>query len=352
MASHYSIVEYSSMNKDIWDQFVEDCDEAWFWHSSYFMKAWQQGKNISYAIVDEHNSIVLMQALYFIGEVPIKRKWHKYHQIVPYYGKRSTNCFMSVGGFCRKNGLTAKEEHNLQKKYIEHMDELIQKYQVVSFGYSIQATLSKAYLPQCCPLINPMIFYGYRNTMSQSYIIDLKKDDEDIFKDFQQTTRNLINRCKRDTSIMVEEAKATQEDLDKYYALHVETYTRTGVSPHPKAYFEHIFLEILKAGLCHILFLYKEGQLVAAQNTLLFKGVAMYWTGASLSEKGEGENRLLMYEQILYAKHQGASYYECGEAFPNVRYGKLKGLNDYKKAFGGFIHPVFSGEYIIFGDQR
>ena len=73
----------------------------------------------------------------------------------------------------------------------------------------------------------------------------------------------------------------------------------------------------------------------------------MYWTGCSASDKGDGESRLLMHEQIIYAKDKGAQYFEVGEAFPNIRYGKLKGLNDFKKSFGGQLHPIFSGAYLI-----
>jgi hypothetical protein len=37
------------------------------------------------------------------------------------------------------------------------------------------------------------------------------------------------------------------------------------------------------------------------------------------------------------------SWYEVGEAFPNVKEGKLKGLNDFKKSFGGSLYPYYKG---------
>lgn len=349
MKTKYTVISYKDIDKTVWDQFVKSNDEAWFWHFSKFMEAWPYGENISFAILNNRKEVVLIQALRFLGKIQSDKDFHIMKIIISLYSKlkRNNNHFSSVGGFARKSNMTSKEEHSLSQFYIEYMDELVNRYQISYFNYSIQATLPPQYWPGCCPVVNPMIFYGYQNKISQSYVIDLSKGEEEIFGVFSQTTRNLINRCKRDSFIKIEEAKPTQEDLDKYYRLHVETYERTGVTPHPKTYFEHIFMEILKDNYCHILFLYSGETLIAAHNTLLFKKAAMYWTGASITDKGEGESRLLMYEQILYAKRCGCKYFECGEVFPNVRKGKLKGLSDFKKSFGGIVYPLFSGAYIV-----
>lgn len=336
-----TVVRYKDIDVDKWDAFVDESDTAWFWHTSFFQEAWPYGENISFAIVDENNKIILEQSLYLekrINRIPKMLKKMKL-----FY--RRKNSLKSIGGIAVKNDLTSKQKRRLQRFYVQYIDRIIDEYKIKNFDYCVQATLVKSYLPKVCPLVNPMIFWGYINSISQAYVIDLSKTKDEIYYEFQQTTRNLINRCKKDETIKLVEAKSSKDDLDRYYKLHVQTYTRTGTSPHPKKYFEKIFFNILKNNLCRIVFLYKNDELIAAQNTLFFKDVAMYWTGASLDDKGEGENRLLMFEQIMKAKDMGLKYYEVGEAFPNVRKGKLKGLNDYKKSFGGAIHPIFSGRW-------
>ena len=345
----FYVVRYKECAHNEWNAFVTECDEAWFWHHSDFQNAWPYGENVSFCIKNKNNEIVLMQSLVFSGTIRQKKYgWHRWHRIIPYYGKyKHTNRFTSVGSFARKTGLSKKEERKLREFYLSVMQSLVDEYQIGSFSYSIHATLPPAYWPSVCPLVNPMIFYGYRNKMSQAYIIDLCASEDEIFRDYSQTCRNLIHRCKKDPEIRIVEAQPTQEDLDKYYSLHVETYHRTGATPHPKKYFESIFFNVLKNGICHILFLYRGDTLVVAHNTLLFKDAAYYWTGASITQKGDGETRLLMHEQILYAKKMGCRYFEVGECFPNVLEGKHKGLNDFKKSFGGSIHPIFSGEFVI-----
>ena len=342
----YSIIQYSECDKELWKNFVEKNDEAWFWHNPIFFEAWPYGQNCSFCIMDEKKEIVLLQAL-FINHSKTHWRVQKFHGI-PYVRKiQGGSSLMSIGGMARKNELTSKQERNIIRTYIEYMDGLINKQDIKDFTYSIQATLSKRYFPQACPLVNPIIYFGYKNTMRQSYIIDLSEDMDKIFRNYSQTTRNLIYRCQKDEKINIIEAQPTEEHLNIYYGMHEETYRRTGVTPHPRSYFEHIFFDILKEHYCHILFCFKDGKPIAAHNTLLYKDAAMYWTGCSVSEKGDGESRLLMHEQITYAKNMGIKFFEVGEAFPNVREGKMKGLNDFKKSFGGHIHPLFSGEYLI-----
>ena len=340
----FSFQKFQDCNKAEWDKFTEESDEAWFWHHSLFIEAWPHGENFSFCIKCEGKTL-LEQSLFFHR----MKKWRleKWHGIPFLYRHKYPNCLTSVGGVCVSNNLTAKEKKKLQDFYIQIMDELVEKYRIGSFPYCILPTLSPAFWPEVCPRVNPLIFYGFKNRMSQSYIIDLSLAEDEIFRRFFQTTRNLIYRCQKDKDIKLVEATSSDYDLDAYYALHVETYLRTGATPHPKSYFEKIFKNIIPLKYSHILFLYKKNKLVAAQNTLIYKDVAMYWTGASLTEKGDGENRYLMHEQILYAKRRGCRYFEVGEAFPNIRNGKLKGLNDFKRSFGGFIYPLFAGEYDI-----
>ena len=43
----------------------------------------------------------------------------------------------------------------------------------------------------------------------------------------------------------------------------------------------------------------------------------------------------------------GFEWYETGEAFPNVQEGKNKGLNDFKKSFGGELYPFYKGRIVV-----
>ncbi|GHV69800.1 hypothetical protein AGMMS49928_13930 [Spirochaetia bacterium] len=48
---------------------------------------------------------------------------------------------------------------------------------------------------------------------------------------------------------------------------------------------------------------------------------------------------------MLELKKSGCVYFETGGANPHLRKGKFKGLNDFKKSFGTFLHLIYGGEF-------
>jgi lipid II:glycine glycyltransferase (peptidoglycan interpeptide bridge formation enzyme) len=136
---------------------------------------------------------------------------------------------------------------------------------------------------------------------------------------------------------------AGPKDIDIYYRLHLETYSRTAAKPHPLEYFQAIFEKFQPRGLARILFAERRGDVVAAQNTGRYKAGAVYWTGASISEKEGGENRLLFDAQIMAARDDGCARYETGQAFVNSTDAKELGLSRFKRSFGAEMHPFYRG---------
>ena len=68
------------------------------------------------------------------------------------------------------------------------------------------------------------------------------------------------------------------------------------------------------------------------------------WTAAGNIEAARvGANNLLHWRAIQWARANGGLWYESGEAFPGTREGKLKGLNDFKRSFGGELYPIYRG---------
>ena len=319
-------IPYQDISKEQWNTFVENNKSAWYYHTTYFIDAWSvHGENVSFCIIDENRDILLEQPLY------LNRSFRSY--------------FSSLGGPAWRDDLREKEVKTLRKYYKDCIESKIKEYRVDVFKYTICGTLTPKYLPSCCPMVNPLIYWGYENTISQSVVLDLQKETREIFSGFRQNTRNLIRRCEK-KNIRIITARPNGEDLEKYYRLHEETYQRTGVLPRPKEYFKHIFLEMIPKGYSRVLFAYQDNELVAAQNTLIYKDCAMYWTGASGSERDDGINRLLCWLQIIYAKEKGCKYYEVGEIHPNTKDEKMRGLTIFKNGFGGMIHPIFSGAWL------
>src|SRR5262249_54434749 len=129
------------------------------------------------------------------------------------------------------------------------------------------------------------------------------------------------------------------------YALHVETYRRTGVSPHPRAYFERIWQDFVADGYAAVFFAELEGEPVAARSFGLWKGGAVYWTGAS-SKRGlqVGAGAKVHSAAMSWLIDHEYEWLENGESFPGSDDPKLHGLSLHKASFGGELYPVYHGD--------
>ena len=217
-----------------------------------------------------------------------------------------------------------------------HIAALAKKERMDHFSFNIYP-FSKIGLRERKPLISQLPFIvdhsGY------TYIVNLQQPIENIYRSFEKRCRNSIMRAEKER-ITIIEAKSL-EDIREYYAMHRETYQRTGAKHHPFAYFKNIWQIFGKTGMVHFFIAKKEGAPIAAINVALFQQNSLYWTGCSKTAYlSTGVNNLLQWHAIQWAKTQGGSYYDLGEAFPDAT-GKLKGLNDFKGSFGGTMHPFY-----------
>lgn len=330
---------YLDIKKEEWNNFVENSLSGWFWHTSFFLDAWPYGNNISFAIRDD-KEILAICSLWLNSGRMTRRIFYIFKQIA------TEHTLFSLGGIAVKDGLGKKHKNRIISFFKIVIDGLMHQYGCCNFEI-VSASLPPILFPENNIHYNPLIFWGFKNISEHTYIIDLNNsNEEEIKNDFSNTTKLQIRKIIDDKSYSFREAKPCKEDLDLYYKLHCETYTRTGTTPHPISYFKHIFSEIMEKGFCRVLFAFKYGEIVAAQNTLSYKGASFYWTGASITEKDNGVNKYLFYSQIMYAKRKGDRYYEIGEIFPYERDGKLKGLTQFKSSFGGNIYPVYKGKFV------
>ncbi len=206
--------------------------------------------------------------------------------------------------------------------------------------------LAPAYRGEKTKKINPLIFLGYENTLGQTWMIDLRPGKDVIWGNMEKRARNAIRKAEK-SGVVIHQA-SNEDDIKIYYDLHCKTYHRTGVKPHPRTYFEAIWKDFISRGMANAFFAEYNGQVVAAENFAVYKNAAVYWTGAT-NELGLAvqASSLIQWSAIQWMISQGIEWYETGEGFPNLLSGKLKGLSDFKKSFGGELFPLYRGRMIL-----
>jgi hypothetical protein len=322
------------LGRQQWDAFVDSADEAWLWHRYDLQDAlakWRGHSDLSFAILDSRTNEVL-------ALLPIHLVSGKLYRFIPW------NTLQSTGGPAIKNKVGDKQRLQVIEFMKKFLVDLARQRGAFEVDMMLTA-LAPAYRGASCPRVNPLLdFAGCKNTLTQTYMLDLHETDDVLRARYSKGARSELKKFEQE-GVEIREARG-EDDLATYYQLHMETYGRTGVPPHPIEYFRHIFEVFIPAGFSRVVFLVREGQVMAAQNTALYKRGGLYWTGASRSDKSGGDNRILMQNQIQHARQIGVDWYEVGEAFPNAASGKAKGLNDFKRSFGGALFPVYRGRLV------
>lgn len=332
--NHLTLRLRVEISKQTWDQFAGDSPYAWLYHTYDMQDAiatWPGKSDMSFALVDEEKSGQI------VAIIPL-------HRVDRPFLRLFKNCSLeSMGGFAYHPQLSQKQIDVVAEQAMQKIRE---------FGNKNSAEEIRFFLSPLTPIlrgpmasrINPLIYLGIENIPSQTYLIDLSQSTESIWNNMDGYCRTHIRKAEK-TGYTVRQA-TDGKDLDIYYELHCRTYHRTGVTPHPYAYFEAIWRDFLSSGKAVVFFAEMEGKVVAADNEAVYKNAVSGWTAAGEGKATTGVNNLLHWTAIQWAKENDMQIYESGEGFPGEMDGKRKGLTDFKKSFGGELFPLYRGKIL------
>jgi hypothetical protein len=326
----------NEVSQDEWDSFVDCSNEAWLWHRFDLQDAistWPGKRDLSFAVKDisSGGQIVAVVPLHLIERRRMFTfKW---------------NSLDSLGGPACINELGNRQKHRILGYILSQIIALARKYDAVEMNMAL-SPLAPAYCGERCPKVNPLLELGCENTLTQTWVVDLRQGEEAIWVNMENRARTAIRKGEKE-GLTIRPANRPN-DLEVYYSLHCDTYNRTRAHPHPKAYFEAIWSNFVSKGFSYILFAEWNGKVVAAENFGIYKKASVYWTGAA-SNQGLllQANSLLQWTAMKSMIENGIMWYETGEAFPGARGGKSKGLNDFKRSFGGKLFPYYRGRIIF-----
>lgn len=345
------IKKYCEMNKDEWDNFVYHTKGgyAYYLYDVIALDRWINDKNKSFCIVnEENNEIVLIAMLHLEKRITEEEEYYRLH---------------SRWGYVMADNLTLREQRKICDAYKQYIDNWFNEYDIRSFEAAMPP-LRENNLPDMIDGINPLMILGFSPRIRYTWIVDISKPEEQLLANCEQTTRQAIRKLKQSGKYVIYEARNLEKDYKIYQYLHEETYTRTGAADCIiyEEYNRNIFFKLIPQKRCRVFFLkdVQTGEVIAANVILLYKNSAYYWWGASVNEKEVGINKFLLWEAMIavredYRSHPDMQYpvmfpekfyFETGGAYPYLRYGKDKGLNDFKKCFGCQLHPIFTGEYV------
>jgi hypothetical protein len=321
-------IGFDQITAQEWDDVVYRSDDGW----AFSLAAWLETvtptwnmQNLSFAI-RENGKLVAVMPLHWISAE-----------------KRLSSSGWGHGGPVIVTTSSKTDRQRLWGGCWAHAKDIASQFGAKRITVII-SPLCQSSLNNCWG-VNPLVDVGFADVSTHTRIISLLQSEEALWFGLAKDARQKVKQA-RSAGYSARRC-SWREMVDEYYRVHVENYQRTGVQPHPKAYFEGIAQQ---SSAHHILWVgfSSDGSPVAFHNDARFYSSELYHTGCSeTAHLKSGINYLLFWEAILGAKADGCAWYEIGEAFPQAAKGKEKGLTDFKGKFGGELHRLFRGELIV-----
>lgn len=320
-----------------WEALIEGSDDVWLYHSWPWIEMTAQ----IYAL--ENHYFIARENGRNVGGFPLQLA-RSSREGRPC--QRAYSLMMGAAGPFTTRGLSSKARQRVLSELTKSAVEWARGMKVELLSCSLPP-LAQSNLHNVRG-VNPLVMAGWQDVSRHTRITCLSRSESELWSDLAYDARRSVKLAQA-AGYTVEKAD-WREMLDEYYRVHVETYSRTGVPPHPRAYFEGIATQIAGRGQA-TLWMGRDpgGRPVAFHNCARFRDGSLYWTGCCETDHlRSGVSYLLFWRALVGAREDGCRWYEIGEAFPGVQEGKLKGLTVFKAKFGGELYRFYRGEIRLF----
>jgi hypothetical protein len=314
-----------------WDAVVDASDDAWLLHRYAYAEAlatWPEFTDESFALVGRGGAVAAI--------MPLQSSTHAHLR-----GTMRFADLTSSGGPAVAPSVELGDREAVLRAVVHHARKLAAERRGVGLEVWLPP-LAPAQRGDAAPAVNPLLELGFDDDPAQTWVVDLRGGEEAVWKRMQGRARTAARKAEKN-GVTVREAGGG-DDLDGYYGLHLATYERTGVRPHPREYFELLWDRFGGARELFVLFAEHEGDLIAAQTFATYKGAGWYWTSAaSASGTRLAAPNLLQWEAIKRLAAAGDRWYDTGKAAAADADDKARAISDFKRSMGGELQPLWAG---------
>lgn len=310
-----------SQNFAEWQSFVDSCDSASIFQTSYWARALREAGSRTLLLVgeDEHDAIVGgLLATY----TPLS-----------FFGLNVIPSISVFGGPVVNN----RTDTHLIQILFSHFDERAKKLGVAH-------SFVRSFFPLDNVLTKQFDYSIEHDRLPCTVILDLTKSADDLFNGMSKRGRWGIRKAQKE-GVDVSEAKDLK-DMLLYYEVTVSTSKRLGLPLTSSQRFKSLWKAFAPKENIKVFLAKHNGRPIAGCVILRWREKMWYWHSSSLKEYwGFNPNHLLQWHAIKWGKSRGVRLYDllgipCNGSKDHPKYG----LYLFKTQFGGKI--VRHGEYV------
>jgi len=312
-------------DKEIWEEFLEQCEEK------TFLQSWNWGE---FQILEGNKiwrfGVYSSQELVGIALV------------IKITAKRGTFLFIPHGPIVKNQIQVSKFQ--ILNALLEELKKLANKENASFIRISPIWQRNE---------INERIFQGlgFRNApihmhAETTWELNIQAPEEEILAGMRKTTRYLIRQGQKNKDIQITKSRRI-EDLEKFNKVYLETAKRHNFVVFPMRYLKNEFSSFINDDQILILFGKYKNEIVSVALFVFWQNMTFYHHSGSLSKYAKMPvSYLLQWEAIKEAKKRGCEFYNFWGINENewrLKIGKWKfgkhpwtGLSLFKMGFGGY----------------
>lgn len=185
-----------------------------------------------------------------------------------------------------------------------------------------------------------------------SAIIDLEKNQDDLWKDMKRFARRCVKGALQ-KNVEVRSVE-TEQDLLQFYELYVRTGNRRGFYPYPYGLFDYLWRQLEPRGIIKYFVAYWEGKPIGGIVNTFYQGESIPWFACSLDEFWRlHPNHLLFWHSICWSQEVARSSKFKLYHLPSQKEAK-QGIDyhTFKTCFGGNVIEECTFYTIILASVR
>ncbi len=309
--------DFNKIDKKKWGEFVLSHADGNIFQTPSFYQAAKKTKNFEPIIIvieNENGNIqAVLQSLI-------------YNEYGKFLGKLTSRSIIEGGPLLVNNDIST------HKKILAEYEKHISKKKVIytQFRNSFDTSFFE----------NSFLENGYTYEDHLNIIIDLKKTEDDLWKEVHVKRRNEIRKAIKNNVDFI--TLPFEHSFESCYKILVEVYEKAGLPLLSHEMFRNLYKFLPPEAEIKVFSSIYNNEIIGCMLCLLYKDTIYdYYAGSYQKYYSKNPNDLIPWEVFLWGKKNGFSYFNFGGAGkPNVPYG----VRDYKKKFGGTT--VNYGRYI------
>jgi hypothetical protein len=319
-----------------WDRFCRDSDDAWFWHTSDWLR-YQRAYRPELASRDR--SFFLEDGADVVAVCPLLEE-----------SRGPGHVELGAGGSAAPapalaSHLDAARRTDAARALFDGVDAVAATCGAVRVTFR-DSPLAAGFARRAA-LDNPLLEFGYLDVSLRTQIIDLEPPETELWAGLRKGHRSDVRRAERTLEVEVLDGRTIRDDaFEAYRGLHAKAAGRV---TRPPVTFDLMHAWI-RRGDALLVTARQEGALLSVALLIVYKAAAYYASGANDPEaEGPGIAHLVQWRALQELKARGVRRYEIGwqqqvPVLHDVPSPKQSSISHFKHGFGGSTWPLFAGE--------